>query len=220
MARFDDEYYTEIKWGIVSAFQRLGFIRLPIDPVELMSANGIHPIPYLNAFDPWDLTQFMMTNDCPSGISFPLQTPDGSETWYAAYNNYESTGRTRFTAAHECCHCLFHHRETSSVAERVSDFGGGYMLVPPVLIHELGLSTVQEIAEQFAVSQDCAMRAFTAYRNWLHHRDTDKAIDDEILTLYAKGLWLEAQDTATGQETSPLETATIDLASEARTPRV
>ena len=45
MARFDDEYYTEIKRSIVSAFQQLGFIRVPIDPVEIMGANGIHPIP-------------------------------------------------------------------------------------------------------------------------------------------------------------------------------
>lgn len=103
--------------------------------------NSIRPIPYLNAFDPWNLSHLMMLNDCPSGISFPLLTPNGSETWYAAYNNCESTKRARFTEAHECCHCLFRHRESSDVAERMADFGGGYMLVPPALIHELRLNT-------------------------------------------------------------------------------
>ena len=75
------------------------------------------------------------------------------------------------------------------------------MLVPPVLVHELRLDTVQEVAERFNVSQDCAMRALAAYRNWLYHRNTDQTIDDEILALYAKGLWLQTQDTTADRKT-------------------
>lgn len=131
MARFDDDYYTEIKKDMVSAFRKLGFIRIPVDPVELMGACGIHAIPYLSAFDQGELMNLTLLTDCPSGVSFALREEDGTETRYAAYNNFESSGRTRFTAMHEFCHCFFNHRESSEVAERIADFGPGYALAPP-----------------------------------------------------------------------------------------
>lgn len=194
MARFDDDYYTEIKKDMVSAFRKLGFIRIPVDPVELMGACGIHAIPYLSAFDQGELMNLTLLTDCPSGVSFALREEDGTETRYAAYNNFESSGRTRFTAMHEFCHCFFNHRESSEVAERIADFGPGYALAPPVLIDYLRLTTVSEVAERFGVSQQCAFVALATHRNWLRHRNADAPLDNEILRLYRKGQWIEQSD--------------------------
>lgn len=48
----DPSFYQELKWSVVNAFRQLGYIRLPVDPSELLDAHGIQTIPYQIAFNP------------------------------------------------------------------------------------------------------------------------------------------------------------------------
>lgn len=41
MITIDDPMYVTLKWSVVDAYRKLGFIRIPVDPVELMASAGI-----------------------------------------------------------------------------------------------------------------------------------------------------------------------------------
>lgn len=205
MIRFDDYMYTTLKWNVVRAFQQLGFIRIPVDPIELMASAGIQVLPYSTALTMCDLNDLVMLSTCPSGISFTLQDFSGEKKRFVGYNNYESTGRGRFTNAHESAHCFLGHREDSETAERQANFWARYAIAPPVIIHQLGLQSGEEVAEQFGLSNECASYAFNAYEKWLPHRANDKDIDESIVELYTKGLLLEQRESEHANELEQLE---------------
>ncbi|NMM98695.1 ImmA/IrrE family metallo-endopeptidase [Bifidobacterium olomucense] len=193
MIQIDDPMYTMLKWNVASAFKQLGFIRVPIDPVELMASAGIQVMPYSIAFDTTNFDDIVMLSGCPSGISFTLQGTNG-ETRLAAYNNYEPHGRNRFTTAHEAGHCFLGHKCDSPLAERQANFWARYAIAPPALIHHMGLQSGSEVAEHFGLSNECASNAFDAYLKWLRHRSENEDIDGSILELYMKGLLIEERD--------------------------
>lgn len=209
----DDDYYNNLKWNVVRAFSHLGFIRIPVDPVELMESAGIRVIPYSEGIDMWDQAKRTMSGGCPSGISFTLHKPDGTTERFACYNNYEPATRNRFTESHEAGHCFLGHKADSRTAEREANFWARYAIAPPVLIHRLQLSSGEEVAKEFGLSQECAGYAYDFYLKWLRHRKADKAIDDAILRLYDKGLMLDDP-----KADSPLDDSTIELLTGKGTP--
>ncbi|TPF77728.1 hypothetical protein BW12_09185 [Bifidobacterium sp. UTCIF-3] len=194
----------------MKAFGQLGFIRIPVDPVELMASAGIQVMPYSVGLDVSNLDDLLMLSGCPSGISFTLQEADG-DIRLVFYNNYESDGRNRFTNAHEAAHCFLGHKGDSPLAEKQANYWGRYSIAPPAIINCLGLSSGDEVAERFGLSAECGGYAFKAYLGWLHHRAENKPIDDAILDLYRRGLLLENREGTQGLEaavnaTEPLHT--------------
>ncbi|WP_133119496.1 ImmA/IrrE family metallo-endopeptidase [Bifidobacterium primatium] len=196
----DDGFYTELKQNFVQAAKRLGFYRVLFDPVELMSSCGIHVLPYLGAMDPWDLSNRELVCKCPSGISFTLERDGQPDVRFAAYNNCEPSGRIRFTAAHEAAHCFLGHKEESEVAELQANFWGGFAVAPPVIVHELGMTSPQDIANTFGLSQSCSRNVWKRYLAWQKYRNNDRAIDDSLLELYTESLWLQPAPQAQSQD--------------------
>lgn len=179
---------------MVDAFQQLGYIRLPIDPSELLDAHGIQTIPYQIAFNPSvSLDDLMTLCSCPSGISFTTSA-NGNDSRYIACNLQENSGRIRFTKLHEMGHTMRGHLRDSELAEIEANFWAKYAIAPQVLIEELGLTTIEEISQRFGTSLECASNILNQHANWLRHRHDDEALDASILELYARGLLLERRD--------------------------
>ena len=171
---------------MVDAFQQLGYIRLPIDSSELLDAHGIQTIPYQIAFNPSvSLDDLMTLCSCPSGISFTISA-NGNDSRYIACNLQENSGRIRFTKLHEMGHTMRGHLRDSELAEIEANFWAKYAIAPQVLIEEL--------AQRFGTSLECASNILNQHANWLRHRHDDEALDASILELYARGLLLERRD--------------------------
>lgn len=168
---------------MVDAFQQLGYIRLPIDPSELLDAHGIQTIPYQIAFNPSvSLDDLMTLCSCPSGISFTISA-NGNDSRYIACNLQENSGRIRFTKLHEMGHTMRGHLRDSELAEIEANFWAKYAIAPQVLIEELGLTTIEEISQRFGTSLECASNILNQHANWLRHRHDDEALDASILEL-------------------------------------
>lgn len=190
----DPSFYQELKWSVVDAFRQLGYIRLPVEPSELLEAHGIQTLAYQIAYDPsTSLDDLMMLCKCPSGISFTIAA-NGRDFRFIGCNLQESPGRVRFTKLHEAGHLLRGHLQDSELAEIEANFWAKYAIAPPVLIEELGLTTAEEISQRFGTSLECASNILNQHANWLRHRHDDEAIDASILELYARGLLLEGRD--------------------------
>lgn len=178
-----------MKRNVADAFQKLGYIRLPVDPSELMDAHGIQLLPYQTVY----LEDLATLRRCPSGLSFTL-TENGRNLCFVACNLQENPGRVRFTKLHETGHLLLEHFQDSELAETGANFFAKYAIAPPVLVEELGLTTVEEIAQHFGTSMECAANALKQHSNWLRHRRDDREIDDSILELYKRGLLLKQRE--------------------------
>jgi len=185
-----------LKQSVVDAFRQLGYIRLPVEPSELLEAHGIQTLAYQSAYDSLSLDGLMALCKSPSGISFTL-TANGCDLRFVACNLQESPGRVRFTKLHEAGHLLRGHLQDSELAEVEANFWAKYAIAPPVLVEELDLTTVEEIVQQFGTSAECATYILQQHSNWLRHRQDDKAIDDSILELYRRGLLLEQREEET-----------------------
>lgn len=48
-----------------------------------------------------------------------------------------------------------------------------YALVPPVLVHKLGLHDPEDIATRFEVSHEAARYAYSYYQKWLQYGGTE-----------------------------------------------
>lgn len=189
----DPTFYQELKWSVVSAFKKLGYIKIPVDPSELFEAHGIQSLAYQSIYDSSSLRDLVMLCRCPSGFSFTLTTRGGCQR-FVACNLQESPGRVRFTKLHEAGHLLRGHVQGSETAEIEANFWAKYSIAPPVLVETLGLSSVEETARRFGISTECASHIMSQHSNWLRHRQDDKDIDDAILELYHNGLLLERRN--------------------------
>lgn len=189
----DPAFFHELKQNVVNTFQKLGYIKLPIDPSELMEAHGIQSLAYQVAYDSNSVNSLPKLCKFPSGISFIITEKEHAARFIAC-NLQELPGRVRFTKLHELGHVIRGHLQDSETAEIEANFFARYAIAPPVLVEKLGLTTVEEIAQQFGTSIECASHVSTQHTNWLRHRQDDKAIDDSILELYMRGLLLEGRE--------------------------
>lgn len=183
-----------MKRSVADAFQKLGYIRLPVDPSELMDAHGIQLLPYQTVYNAAASLEDLATLcRCPNGLSFTL-TENGRNLRFVACNLQENPGRVRFTKLHETGHLLLEHFQDSELAETGANLWAKYAIAPPVLVKELGLTTAEEVAQHFGTSMECAANALKQHSNWLRHRRDDREIDDSILELYKRGLLLEQRE--------------------------
>ena len=189
----DPTFFHELKQSVVNTFQKLGYIKLPIDPSELLEAHGIQSLAYQVAYDSNSVNSLPKLCKYPSGISFII-TENEHTTRFIACNLQEPPGRVRFTKLHELGHVIRGHLQDSETAEIEANFFARYAIAPPVLVEKLGLTTVEEIAQRFGTSMECASYVFKQYTNWLRHQQDDKEIDDSILELYMRGLLLERKE--------------------------
>ncbi len=189
----DSVLFDELKRNVVAAFQKLGYIKLPVEPSELMEAHGIQSLAYQAAYDSNSVNSLPQLCKCPSGLSFII-TENGHNVRFIACNLQEPSGRVRFTKLHELGHVLRGHLQDSELAEIEANFFARYAIAPPVLVEKLGLTTSEEIAQHFGTSMECASYASKQHANWLRHQQDDKELDDSILELYMRGLLSERKE--------------------------
>lgn len=192
MNNWDDALYREIKVNVLSLYQRLGFYHPPVDAATLALTNNIQLLPYQSGFDENELSDLLFIHECPSGVSFSLQTPYGPQR-ITAYNANEPDYRVRFTLLHEIGHSSLHHMEDSPVAEKQANFFAGYAIAPPMLISLMGLTTAKEIRQTFGVSLSCADLSLKRAIQWEHHKEVDMDITNKFIELYNNGLALYSQ---------------------------
>ena len=83
---------------------------------------------------------------------------------------------------HEIGHIVLDHSEDSELAEKEVKFFAKFALAPPVLIHEMELDSVEEIARTFEISYEAAGYAYSYYQKWLRYGEPDYT-DYEITML-------------------------------------
>ena len=179
---------------MVDAFQQLGYIRLPIDPSELLDAHGIQTIPYQIAFNPSvSLDDLMTLCSCPSGISFTISA-NGNDSRYIACNLKKT--QEEFVLPN----CMKWDTPCEAISETASlpkskRISGRNTLSRPKYSSKNSVSRPsREISQRFGTSLECASNILNQHANWLRHRHDDEALDASILELYARGLLLERRD--------------------------
>lgn len=133
---------------------------------------GIRVIPYTSYPEEKQKLLLKMSED-----GFFVEKTDNE--FYIYYNDNQNYGRINNTILHEIGHIILGHTEESELAEAEVNFFAKYALVPPVLVHKLGVDNLYRIAELFDVSMEAAFYAFNYYKKWLrygHENYTDYEI--------------------------------------------
>lgn len=168
--------YEEIKKIIVDLFIKYDVTCVPVNGFELATKMGIKVIPYSAIPVAKRYLLFKKSED-----GFCVEKTLGE--WYIYYNDETDYGRINNTIMHEIGHIVLDHSEDSELAEKEVRFFAKYALVPPVLVHKLGLDDPCEIASVFEVSFEAACYALSYYKKWLQY-GSDDYTDYEVKLLH------------------------------------
>lgn len=160
------ERYEEIKRIVVDIFVRYGVSCVPVNGFELATKMGIKIIPYSAIPESKRWLLFKESND-----GFCIEKNPGE--WFIYYNEQIDYGRVNNTIFHEIGHIVLDHTEDSELAEKEVNFFAKYALVPPVLIHKLGLDNPADISWVSQVSYEAACYAYSYYCKWLQYGARD-----------------------------------------------
>ena len=173
--RLSNGRYEEIKRRITNLFVQYGISCVPISGFEIAKKLGVPAIPY-SAFPRGKRELLLISSE--DGLSIKKD----SGQWLIYYNDEKDYGRVNNTIMHEIGHIVLDHSESSELAEKEVKFFAKYALVPPVLVHKLGITEPQRIADVFGVSCEAACYALNYYRKWLRYGD-DEYTDYELQLL-------------------------------------
>lgn len=165
MSKLCDKRYEEIKEIVVKLLCELDIHCVPISGFEVAKKLGITFIPY-SSFSREEQDVLCKR----SNMGFALIEYTTSKIFYNDRNGY---GCVNNTLIHEVAHIVLGHLEESDIAEQEAKFFAKYLLAPPVLIHELNLTTVNEISERFGISYQAADYALGYYNKWLNYGERD-----------------------------------------------
>lgn len=178
--KLPDERYEEIKRIVVKLFVDYGVSCVPVNGFELAAKMGITVVPYSALPLKHRPLLFKKSED-----GFCVEKEEGE--WYTYYNDAMEYGRINNTIFHEIGHIALDHTEDSELAEKEVKFFAKYALVPPVLVHKLGLTDVNRIAEVFEVSLEAAGYALSYYKKWLKYGGADYTpYERELLDLFSE----------------------------------
>jgi hypothetical protein len=65
------------------------------------------------------------------------------------------------------------HSQDSELAEKEVKFFAKYALVPPVLVHKLGIDNPMDVAFYFNVSLEAGYYAYSYYKKWLRYSSSE-----------------------------------------------
>lgn len=160
--RLSNNRYEEIKRIIVELFIKYDVKCIPISGFELASKMGIKVIPYSSFSKEKQKLLLKMSED-----GFFVEKTDNE--LYIYYNDDQNYGRINNTILHEIGHSILDHTDESELAEAEVNFFAKYALVPPVLVHKLGINNPYRISELLDVSIEAAFYAFNYYKKWLRY---------------------------------------------------
>ena len=178
MIVLSDERYEEIKRIIVDTFVKYGVRCVPVNGFELAMKMGIAVIPYSAIRED---KRYLLLKKSEDG--FCVEKTEGE--WYIYYNDKQDYGRINNTIFHEIGHIVLDHSEDSELAEKEVKFFAKYALVPPVLVHKLGLTNPYQIQDAFDVSFSAAVYAYSYYQKWLQYGSSDfMDYEEQLLILF------------------------------------
>lgn len=182
--KLSNERCEEIKECIVDLFERYGINCVPINGFEVANKMGIKVIPYSSKTEK---TKQLCLKESEDGFSILKDNQ-----WYIFYNDDKRFGRINNTMLHEIGHISLGHTEDSELAEKEVKFFAKYALVPPVLVHKLKLSSLEEIVEVFDVSHEAAYYALVYYNKWLRYSGSFyKPYEERLLSLFNNKIKIE-----------------------------
>lgn len=156
----------EIKKIVVDLFAQYGVSCVPVNGFELATKMGVKIVPYSAISEGKRWLLFKKSED-----GFCLEKNRGE--WFIYYNDRKDYGRINNTIFHEIGHIVLDHSEDSELAEKEVKFFAKYALVPPVLVHKLGLHDPEDIAARFEASHEAARYAYSYYQKWLQYGGTE-----------------------------------------------
>lgn len=154
--------YEEIKQIVTDVFVKYNVLCIPVNAFELAIKMGVNVIPYSAIHE--SKRNFLLKK---SEDGFSVEKNLGE--WYIYYNDRKGYRRINNTIMHEIGHIVLDHSEDSELAEKEVKFFAKYALVPPVLVHKLGLDNPLDIANVFEVSLEAAFYAYSYYKKWLQY---------------------------------------------------
>lgn len=173
-----DDRYEEIKRIIVNLFVKYNIKCIPVNGFELATKMGITIVPY--SARPKD-KRYLFLKKSEDGFCVEKSTGE----WYIFYNDKQDYGRINNTIFHEIGHVVLDHSEDSELAEKEVKFFAKYALVPPVLVHKLGITDPCQIQDMFDVSYSAAVYAYSYYQKWLQYGSPSYLdYEEQLLNLF------------------------------------
>lgn len=172
-----DTRYEELKSKVADLFEAINLSSLPINAFEIAAKLNYHTVPY----KAWPDRAEKLSQKQKDGFSLLYK----GET-YIYFNDAKTFERQNWTIMHEIAHCALDHKDESIVAEREAEFFAKYALIPPPVVHILGLTTPDEIQKYFIASREAALYGMNYYQKWLrHHSATFTPTEERIIRLFA-----------------------------------
>ena len=156
--RLYNERYEMIKVLTVNVILKYNINCIPINGHELAIKMGIILVPYSSRTEKQKAIFLKESED-----GFVIQIND---KYYIFYNDEIIYERQNFTILHEIGHIVLGHTQDSELADAEANFFAKYILVPPILVYKLKLTTAEEIMEYFKVSYTVATNALEYYCKW------------------------------------------------------
>jgi hypothetical protein len=174
--RLCDKRYEEIKFAVVSLYEKYDIHCTPVSGFEIATKMGAKLKPY-STFSTAD--QDFIRAKFPDGCSW-----NQNGVSYIAYNDDQKYTRQNWTISHEVGHITLKHTQASDIAEAEANFFAKFALAPPVLIHKYGLNTVGEIMERFDIGYTAAANALESYQKWYLYSGGYSTVELKICKLF------------------------------------
>lgn len=171
--------YQKIERTVAELFARLSVRAAPINPFEIARKLGHELVPFSALSLDAARTLRKMGKDGTSHYD------PNNRRFVIYYDDCVSVSRARFTVMHEIGHILLEHRADSELAEVMANCFAAYALAPTPLIALYGCEDYIDIERRFAVSSECAMYRFDAFRLWCRY---SKNVDyeDTFISLFGE----------------------------------
>lgn len=105
---------------------------------------------------------------------------------YIYYNDIDrGYKRQNWTILHEIGHIVLDHMGHEEREEDEANFFAKYAIAPPVLVHEIGASSPEDVYHNFDVSYEAAKYAFDYYCSWKHRYNRKRRLAEYEIQLLA-----------------------------------
>lgn len=177
--RLPSKVYDRIEIKVVELYKRLRITRVPINPFIIASQLGFVVKKY---------------SSLPRNVQIELKTREKEGlshydpelgTFVIYCDDSMSYTRVRFTLMHEIGHIILGHREESALARKMADYFSAYALAPSPLMRHYECEDYMDVANKFAVSQECADICFQRFTNWLYYGGKMKSYETELIDLFS-----------------------------------
>lgn len=186
MKKLTDERYEEIKKAAADLLEKANIHKIPIDPLQIATTEGIKLIPY-SYFPQKKRTLLLLASEdgfcCRDGLQEIIYFNDEGRC-------YE---RIRQTIMHEIGHIVLEHAggifdevplDVQEQEEAEARFFAKYILCPPPLLQLYDIHDFYDIYTLFHVSMEAAQYAMNYYQKWQLYAGCLREYERKMLRLF------------------------------------